>query len=50
VRQADGELVISSATPTFIALYTTAARAARIEPALRRSDPGRASCSSVAAR
>lgn len=34
----DGELVISSTSPTFIAFYTTAARARRIEPALRRSD------------
>lgn len=34
----DGELVISSTTPTFIAFYRTAARAQRIEPTLRRSD------------
>jgi hypothetical protein len=37
--QPDGELVISSSThPTFIAFYTDAARAKRIEPALRRED------------
>jgi hypothetical protein len=40
--QPDGELVISSATdPTFIALYTDAAKANRIEPALRREDSGK---------
>jgi hypothetical protein len=36
--QPDGELVISSTHPTFIAFYTDAARAQRIEPALRRDD------------
>jgi hypothetical protein len=36
--QPNGELVISSAHPTFIAFYTNAARAKRIEPALRRDD------------
>src|SRR5881275_670674 len=37
--QADGELVISSSTrPTFIAFYTDAARAERIEPALKHDD------------
>jgi hypothetical protein len=36
--QPDGELVISSAHPTFIAFYTDAAKAKRIEPALRRDD------------
>jgi hypothetical protein len=36
--QPAGELVISSTHPTFIAFYTDAARAARIEPALRRED------------
>jgi hypothetical protein len=36
--QPDGELVIRSAHPTFVAFYTDAARAKRIEPALRRDD------------
>jgi hypothetical protein len=36
--QPDGELVISSTHPTFIAFYTDATRAAQIEPALRRDD------------
>ena len=39
--QPDGELVISSTHPTFIAFYADAARAARIEPALRREDSGK---------
>lgn len=40
--QPDGELVISSSSdPTFIAFYTDAARAKRIEPALRRDDSGK---------
>jgi hypothetical protein len=40
--QPDGELMISSSShPTFIAFYTDAARAARIEPALRRDDAGK---------
>jgi hypothetical protein len=39
--QPDGELVISSTHPTFIAFYTDSARAARIEPALRRDDTGK---------
>jgi hypothetical protein len=33
--------VISSAHPTFIAFYTDAARAKRIEPKLRRDDSGK---------
>lgn len=33
-----GELVLSSAQPTFIAFYTDAAQAARLEPALARAD------------
>lgn len=40
-RQADGELVIRSSHPTFIAFYTDAARAERTEPALRRDDAGK---------
>jgi hypothetical protein len=36
--QPDGELVISSTHPAFIAFYTDAARAQRIEPALRRDN------------
>jgi hypothetical protein len=40
-RQADGELVVRSSHPTFIAFYTDAARAARTEPALRRDDAGK---------
>jgi hypothetical protein len=36
--QPDGELVISSSHPTFIAFYTDTARAKRIEPVLRRED------------
>jgi hypothetical protein len=40
-RQADGELVIRSSHPTFIAFYTGAARAKRIEPVLRRDDAGK---------
>ena len=39
--QPDGELVIRSRHPTFIAFYTDAARAKRIEPALRREDSGK---------
>jgi hypothetical protein len=39
--QPDGELVIGSDHPAFIAFYTDAARAARIEPALRRADAGK---------
>jgi hypothetical protein len=39
--QPDGELVISSAHPTFIAFYTDAAKAKRIEPALKRDDSGK---------
>lgn len=34
----DGELVIGSASLAFIAFYTSAARARRIEPVLRRDD------------
>jgi hypothetical protein len=36
--QPDGEVVISSSHPTFIAFYTDVAKAKRIEPALRRDD------------
>jgi hypothetical protein len=36
--QPDGELVISSSHPEFIAFYTDAARARRIEPVLRGDD------------
>lgn len=36
--QPDGEVIISSTHPTFIAFYTDAAKARRIEPALRRDD------------
>lgn len=39
--QPDGELVISSTHPTFIAFYTDAARANRIEPELKRADSGK---------
>jgi hypothetical protein len=39
--QPDGEVVISSTHPTFIAFYTDSARAARIEPALRHDDAGK---------
>ena len=38
--QPDGELVIRASHPTFIAFYTDAARAKRIEPVLRRDDAG----------
>jgi hypothetical protein len=31
----DGEIVISSAHPTFVAFYTSAAKASRLEPAVR---------------
>jgi hypothetical protein len=37
-KQPGGELVLSSADPTFIAFYADAAQAARIEPALARAD------------
>jgi hypothetical protein len=36
--QPGGELVLTSAHPTFIAFYASAAQAARIEPALSRAD------------
>lgn len=36
--QPDGELVIRSSHPTFIAFYTDAAKADRIEPVLRHDD------------
>lgn len=39
--QPDGELVIRASHPAFIAFYTDAARAQRIEPALRREDSGK---------
>jgi hypothetical protein len=39
--QPDGELVIRASHPAFIAFYTDAARAKRIEPALRREDSGK---------
>jgi hypothetical protein len=37
----DGELVITSTTPSFIAFYTDAARASRTLPALQRADAGK---------
>jgi hypothetical protein len=39
--QPDGELVVRSSHPAFIAFYTDAARAQRIEPAVRRDDAGK---------
>jgi hypothetical protein len=36
--QPDGELIISSAHPTFIAFYADAAKAKRIEPVLKHDD------------
>ncbi len=39
--QPDGELVITSKTPSFIAFYTDAAKASRTLPALRRVDAGK---------
>jgi hypothetical protein len=38
--QPDGELLITSTTPSFIAFYTDAARARRTLPALQRADAG----------
>jgi hypothetical protein len=37
-KQPGGELVLSSAQPTFVAFYTDVAQAARIEPTLARAD------------
>jgi hypothetical protein len=39
--QPDGELVITSRTPSFVAFYTDAAKASRTLPALRRLDAGK---------
>jgi hypothetical protein len=39
--QPDGELVITSKTPSFVAFYTDTARASRTLPALRRLDAGK---------
>lgn len=39
--QPDGELVITSKTPSFVAFYTDAARASRTLPTLRRVDAGK---------
>lgn len=35
--QPDGEIVITSGSPSFIAFYTSVARARRLEPAIRRT-------------
>jgi hypothetical protein len=40
-NQPDGELVIASTTPSFVAFYTDAAKATRTLPALRRADAGK---------